>query len=154
YSITSPIFEKLLPWPLWDRGVFLIQREVGERIISGPGSKQFGILSLAVQVFAEVEKILRVPPGAFRPPPRVMSMVIRLRRKIRRPLADTDIPAFFDLAHAAFSHRRKTLANSLALFSEIPRPAVEKWLALQRINGQCRAETLAVADYVRLSVPW
>src|SRR4029077_14783678 len=117
YAITSPIFEKILVWPGWMTGVFLIQREVGERMRSAPGSRTFGILSLAVQLFADVDRICRVPPGSFQPPPRVDSMVLRLRRKHERLLADSEIPAFFDLAHAAFAHRRKTVANCLALYT-------------------------------------
>ncbi|HNI11599.1 MAG TPA: rRNA adenine dimethyltransferase family protein, partial [bacterium] len=110
YAITSPIFEKLLAWPHWDRGVFLIQREVAERMASAPGSKQFGILSLAVQLFADAEKILVVKPGAFLPPPEVDSAVIRLRRKESTGLSAEETVAFFDFAHGAYAHRRKTLA--------------------------------------------
>jgi 16S rRNA (adenine1518-N6/adenine1519-N6)-dimethyltransferase len=154
YAITSPIFEKILAWPGWLTGVFLIQKEVGERMRSHPGSKTFGILSLAVQVFAEVESIASVPPGAFTPPPRVHSMVIRLRRKRVLPLPEASLPDFFDLAHAAFSHRRKTLANSLAFFSKIPKKKVEAWLAQQQVNANARAETLGLDQYVKLTVPW
>lgn len=154
YSITSPIFEKLLAWPGWQTGVFLIQKEVAERIRSGPGSRTFGVLSLAVQLFAEVEWILAVKPGAFVPPPQVHSAVIRLRKKAALPLAETLIPAFFDLVHAAFSHRRKTLANSLALFSALPKKKVEEWLTAQSVRGEVRAESLPLAEYVRLASPW
>jgi 16S rRNA (adenine1518-N6/adenine1519-N6)-dimethyltransferase len=154
YSITAPIFEKLLAWPGWETGVFLIQREVGERIRAQAGSRTFGILSLAVQLFADVELIAQVKPGAFVPPPKVTSVVIRLRRKPALPLAAETMPAFFDLAHAAFSHRRKTLANSLALFSGIDKKKIETWLASQRIAATARAESLALAEYLRLSDPW
>ncbi|OGR89596.1 MAG: ribosomal RNA small subunit methyltransferase A [Elusimicrobia bacterium RIFCSPLOWO2_01_FULL_59_12] len=154
YSITSPIFEKLLAWPGWDTGVFLIQREVADRMRSGPGSKTFGVLSLAVQLFAEVDLIAPVKPGAFAPPPRVHSAVIRLRRKPARPLPDREIPAFFDLAHAAFSHRRKTLANSLSLFAETPKKNVAAWLDRCGVRAGARAESLGLPDYVRLANPW
>ena len=87
YSITSPIFEKLMTWTAWDIGVFLIQREVAERIASQPGSRVYGILSLAVQIFADVEILLQVKPGAFNPPPKVTSSVIRLRRKKQAPIS-------------------------------------------------------------------
>jgi 16S rRNA (adenine1518-N6/adenine1519-N6)-dimethyltransferase len=95
YSITAPIFEKILAWPGWRTGVFLIQREVGERMKSGPGSKVFGVLSLAVQLFADVESICLVKPGAFVPPPEVTSIVVRLRRRATLPIAEEDVPAFF-----------------------------------------------------------
>src|SRR5258706_8967538 len=77
YSITSPLFEKLMPWTGWDGGVFLIQREVAERIAGHPGSGRYGILTLAVQLFAEVEIIATVKPESFAPPPFVTSSVIR-----------------------------------------------------------------------------
>jgi 16S rRNA (adenine1518-N6/adenine1519-N6)-dimethyltransferase len=154
YSITAPIFEKLLAWPGWDTGVFLIQKEVGDRMRSGPGSKTFGVLSLAVQLFAEVEAVAKVPPGAFTPPPQVHSMVVRLRRKRALPLPEASLPDFFDLAHAAFSHRRKTLANSLSLFSGIPKKNVEAWLAGRRVAAGARAESLGLEQYVDLTVPW
>jgi len=154
YSITSPIFEKLLPWTGWQTGVFLVQQEVAERMKSPSGLRSFGILSLAVQLFAEVEALLTVKPGAFIPPPRVTSTVIRLRRKPAADLPPEWIPAFFDLAHGAFAHRRKTLANSLAFFSRRPKKEVEKWLEAERIEPIRRAETLALADYVRMAHPW
>ena len=154
YSITSPIFEKILAWPRWRTGVFLIQREVGERIRSAPGSKVFGVLSLAVQLFAETEMIMLVKPGAFVPPPEVMSMVIRLRRRAALPIPETDVPAFFDLAHAAFSHRRKTLVNTLSLFADVPKKKVDAWLVSQRVAPSARAESLGLEEYARLAHPW
>jgi len=94
------------------------------------------------------------PPGAFQPPPRVESMVIRLRRKRDRLLPDSEIPAFFDLAHAAFAHRRKTLANSLALYATAPKARVAAWLLDQKVHGGQRAESLSLQDYVNLAVAW
>jgi 16S rRNA (adenine1518-N6/adenine1519-N6)-dimethyltransferase len=154
YSITSPIFEKILAWPGWQTGVFLIQREVGDRMRSGPGSKVYGVLSLAIQLFADVEAIATVKPGAFVPPPNVTSLIVRLRRRLQPALPEPEIPAFFDLVHAAFSHRRKTLANSLALFADCPKKKVEAWLLHQRVSAQARAETLELADYARMAAAW
>jgi len=154
YSITSPIFEKILVWPGWQIGVFLIQREVAERIIAREGSRDFGILTLAVQLFADAEPICQVKPGAFSPPPRVSSSVLRLRRKRQPLVSHEEVAAFFDLAHGAFAHRRKTIANSLAFHTGKHRMEVEKWLAHHRINPGCRAETIALADYARLAGPW
>lgn len=154
YSITSPIFEKLMPWPGWGVAVFLIQREVAERIKSQPGSRTYGILTLAVQLFAEVESVLQVKPGAFAPPPDVLSSVIRLRRKETPLLPQAFVPDFFDLAHGAFAHRRKTVANSLALFTRLRREEIEKWLARHEVDPRARAETLGLQDYARLAIPW
>jgi 16S rRNA (adenine1518-N6/adenine1519-N6)-dimethyltransferase len=154
YSITSPIFEKLMAWPGWDLGVFLIQREVAERIASPAGSRAYGILTLAVQLFAEVEIILQVPPGAFSPPPKVSSTVVRLRRKKIPEVPPEHIQDFFDLAHGAFAHRRKTIANSLALFTGQKRANIENWLCQQKISAGARAETIALKEYAQLAVAW
>jgi len=154
YSITSPIFEKLMSWPGWETAVFLIQREVAVRITARPGSRDYGILTLAVQLFAEPEMILQLKPGAFIPPPKVNSSVIRLRRKEHPLLAQDVIPDFFDLVHGAFAHRRKTIANSLALHAQAARSEVEKWLARYEISPECRAETVALQDYAKLSAAW
>jgi 16S rRNA (adenine1518-N6/adenine1519-N6)-dimethyltransferase len=154
YSITSPIFEKLMAWTGWDLGVFLIQREVAERIASLPGSRAYGILSLAVQIFADVETVLQVKPGAFNPPPKVSSTVIRLRRKKTPVVPPEQIDDFFDLVHGAFAHRRKTIANSLAFHSQIPRAEVEKWLLRHNAEPAARAETIGLGEYAKLSVAW
>jgi len=154
YSITSPIFEKLMAWPGWEAGVFLIQREVAERIAAHPGSRAYGILTLAVQLFAAVETILQVPPGAFAPPPKVFSTVIRLRRKKTSELAPEVTDDFFDLVHGAFAHRRKTIANSLAFFSGIERAKIGAWLNRHKISPAARAETVPLEEYLQLAAPW
>lgn len=154
YAVTSPIFEKLLAWPGWDIGVFMVQKEVADRAKSGPGSRAFGILSLAIQLFADVEGVCDVPPEAFAPPPNVMSAVIRLRRKQSAALPAEAVSDFFDLAHAAFAHRRKTLANSLAMHSGKEKKWVERWLQKEGVEPLARAESLGLADYVRLASSW
>ncbi len=154
YSITSPIFEKIMSWSKWDVAIFLIQKEVAERIASRPGSKVFGVLSLAVQLFAEAEILFDVAPESFNPPPRVTSTVIRLRRKQSPDLSAEKIPFFFDLVHGAFAHRRKTIANSLALHSGIARVEVEKWLLKNNAVPSARAEILGLAEYARLADAW
>lgn len=154
YAITSPIFEKLMPWPGWDVAVFLVQREVAERICSDAGSKAYGLLTLAVQLYAETELIMCVSPGAFIPPPDVQSAVLRLRRKPSLNKPPDWIFNFFDLARGAFAHRRKTIANSLAFYTGVARKDVETWLAEERVAPSARAESLTLADYARLSAPW
>jgi 16S rRNA (adenine1518-N6/adenine1519-N6)-dimethyltransferase len=154
YSITSPIFEKFMAWPGWDTAIFLIQREVAARIASAPGSREYGILTLAVQLFAEPETILQVKPGAFHPPPKVSSCVIRLRRKVHPLLLPEATPDFFDLAHGAFAHRRKTIANSLALHAKRNHREVEKWLEAHDVRPSLRAESIPLADYAKLAGAW
>jgi len=154
YSITSPIFETLMVWPAWDTGVFLIQREVAERICADAGSKAFGILSLAVQIFATAEKMLLVKPGAFAPPPRVDSCVIRLRRRPVPLLDPALLPHFFELVKGSFAHRRKTAVNSLFLETGIAKNRIEKWFDTQEMKPDARAEAIPLQDYIRLTAPW
>jgi len=148
YSITAPIFEKLLVWPAWDIGVFLIQKEVAERIRAESGSKAYGILSLAVQLYATAEEILTVGPEAFTPPPEVYSSVIRLRRRAVPLLPPTEAASFFDLVRASFAHRRKTILNSLVLHTGIDKNKLAKWLQAQSIEIEARAEVISLETYV------
>lgn len=154
YSITSPIFEKLLAWTGWTTGVFLVQREVADRMRSAPGSRVYGVLSLAVQVFASVEQVLSVPPGAFSPPPDVVSSVIRVTRKPNPEVPTERIADFFDLVRGAFAHRRKTLLNSLSMHTERPKSELEQWIHAQGVSPGIRAETLGLPEYVRMAESW
>lgn len=113
YYITSPIVERTLALgPLLAGAVFLVQREVAERMAARPGSRDYGFLSVNVQAFAQPEILERVPPEAFRPPPKVESAVIRLLPRPHPAIADP--PAFLAFASAAFRQKRKTLRNNLS----------------------------------------
>jgi 16S rRNA (adenine1518-N6/adenine1519-N6)-dimethyltransferase len=111
YYITSPIIEKALSLgPNLLRAVFLMQREVADRLIAQPGSRDYGYLSVCTQVACRVEKLFVVKPNAFRPPPKVDSAVVRLT-----PHAEPLAPAgFLKFISACFQHKRKTLRNNLA----------------------------------------
>lgn len=113
YYITSPIINQVLALgPLLLHAVFLVQREVAERIVAGPGSRDYGFLSLNVQTFAEPKIVVNVPPEAFRPPPKVDSAVVELIP--RRHPAIADPASFLAFASAAFKQKRKTLRNNIA----------------------------------------
>ncbi len=119
YNISSQILFKVLEWrehvPVM---IGMFQKEVAERIVSKPGSKVYGILSVLVQVFYEVEYLFNVPPESFNPPPKVMSGVIRLRRK-ENPVPIKSERDLFVLVKAAFNQRRKMLRNAVkAQFDE------------------------------------
>jgi 16S rRNA (adenine1518-N6/adenine1519-N6)-dimethyltransferase len=114
YYAATPIIERALHCPAMTRGVFLIQKEVAERLSASPGSRDYGYLSIAVQVRARVELLFRVAPSAFRPPPKVESAVVRLTPQSRAAeLQVDDLPAFLDFAGACFHQKRKTLRNNL-----------------------------------------
>ena len=112
YYITSPIIEKVLGLGRQvNRAVFLVQKEVAERITTGPGSRDYGYLSVATQFYAEARLLFTVPPGAFRPPPKVDSAVISLTPRLELAVADPH--AFLRFAGHCFRQKRKTLRNNL-----------------------------------------
>lgn len=142
YNISSQILFKVLgARSQVDEVVGMFQKEVADRIISPPGSKKYGILSVLVQAFYRVENLFAVSEGSFFPPPRVKSAVIRLRRNDVKQL-DCDESLFFDLVKTAFNQRRKTLRNALKKFT----------LSQSEIAGLLdkRAEQLEVADFITL----
>jgi 16S rRNA (adenine1518-N6/adenine1519-N6)-dimethyltransferase len=111
YSVAATVVLRTIDeLPNLNSWVVMVQREVGERLAAAPGSSSYGVPSVLAQLACEVRVLRRVSPSVFRPAPRVASVLVGLRR--RAPAAD---PALRDLVHAAFAHRRKALAGSLAL---------------------------------------
>jgi 16S rRNA (adenine1518-N6/adenine1519-N6)-dimethyltransferase len=112
YYITSPILEKVAPLDL-PRAVFLIQKEVGERLVAQPGQRDYGFLTVSVALHADVRLRFEVKPSAFHPPPKVDSAVISLEPR-RRGLGIADDRAFLEFIGRCFRHKRKTIRNNLA----------------------------------------
>ena len=113
YYITTPIIFKALDPPMPRRAVFLVQREVAERMSAAAASESYGALSVNVGAVAEVEKVLDVPASAFRPPPKVESAVVRITPKGRPLVSPESLPAFRAFVQAAFGHRRKQMLRVL-----------------------------------------
>ncbi len=110
YYITSPILDRIFAARTALReAVLLVQREVAERLVADPGSRDYGLLSVRTQVYADAKYLFKVPPGAFSPPPKVESAVVRL---VMRDAID-DQEKFLEFAARCFSHKRKTLRNNL-----------------------------------------
>ena len=149
YYITTPIIELALrerPGLI----VLLVQEEVADRIVSAPGSKAFGALSVGAQVEAHVEKLFTVKAGSFTPPPKVTSAVIRLR-PLQQPLvAPSDIPAFRAFVASCFSMRRKQLLHILRSITGRSAEAVAAALATLGLESRARPETLAPERFVAL----
>lgn len=142
YNISSPFFFLLLEQLDWVKtGVFMIQKEVAQRICAGPGSKTYGVLSVLLGAYFEREYLFSVAPGSFRPPPKVMSGVIRLQKRAELP--DVSFAALRQVVKAAFGQRRKTLRNALKSLSFSPAPP-EAWLSL-------RAEQLDTEAFISLA---
>jgi len=154
YNITGPILEKLLgtiSQPTakpFDSIVLLVQKEVAQRLYAKPGSKAFGALSVRVQYLAECELICIVPAGAFHPPPKVDSAVVRLRPRMTEPPAD-DPKHLETLLKLGFAEKRKMLRNNLKGIVE--RDRLTQLLEQLEVNPQARAEDLSVAQWVALS---
>lgn len=118
----------------------MLQKEVAQRIASPPGNKDYGILSVLLQAFYDIDYLVSVPPGAFDPPPKVQSGVIRLRRNATANL-DCNEKLFFRVVKTAFNQRRKTLRNALKPIGDFTdHPLLTK-----------RAEQLSVSDFVILT---
>jgi 16S rRNA (adenine1518-N6/adenine1519-N6)-dimethyltransferase len=149
YSAAAAIVQKVLAWPGWDRAVFMVQKEVADRMRAVPGGKSWGLLALSVQSRASVRRLFDVPPGAFRPAPTIVSTVLELNRLSSPRVKDID--SFFKVAHAAFGQRRKTLSNSLCHGLQRERHDVDAVLNELKIDPKRRAETLTIEEYDQLS---
>jgi 16S rRNA (adenine1518-N6/adenine1519-N6)-dimethyltransferase len=142
YYIATPLISRYVRMPgLLEHGVFLIQKEVAERITARPGGREYGYLSVECQFFAQAEYLFSVPPGAFQPPPKVDSAVIRLTPRTTLPADDPE--GFRAFASLCFRQKRKTLRNNLA--GAYPAAAYESRPEISR-----RAEQLSVAEFVEL----
>lgn len=155
YQITSPLIMKLLEEQVpFESMALMMQREVGVRLRSGPGSKQNGSITIKVQFYTEVEAVMDVPPSSFVPPPKVESEVVLFRRKeIPADIArdKNGRPAFFRLVDAAFMHRRKTIPNSLVAAGFCTtREQAEQALAGVDLLPTARAEQLGLEQYLAL----
>ena len=154
YNITGPIIEKLLgkiaaPAPQqYESIVLLVQKEVGERLVAVPGSKAYGALSIRVQYLASCELICDVPARSFYPPPKVDSVVIRLRpRAVDNPANNPR--QLESLIKLGFASRRKMLRNNLKSLISID--DLNTVLEKLNLNPQCRAEDLSLENWVLLS---
>jgi len=150
YSITSPLIEKALTPPLPERIVFLVQREVAERIAAAPGRKAYGALSVGVQAACRVELLFRVGAGAFRPRPRVDSALLRLTPLAQPLIAPQEGAVFRRFVTTCFSRRRKQLRNVLVAAAGRPVEEVKAGLAALGLDPVARPETLPPAQFVRL----
>ncbi len=150
YNITSPLLDKALTPPLPARIVFLVQAEVADRIAAPPGSKTYGGLSVGVQAVCRVERLFTVRAGAFTPPPKVTSAVVRLTPLGQPLVAPQEIAAFRAFVTACFTRRRKQLRNVVMAATGRSAAVVAAGLAALGLDPVVRPETLAPEVFVRL----
>ncbi|WP_028400980.1 16S rRNA (adenine(1518)-N(6)/adenine(1519)-N(6))-dimethyltransferase RsmA [Ectobacillus panaciterrae] len=155
YYVTTPILFKLLEEDLPIRGVVvMMQKEVADRIAAGPGTKDYGSLSIAIQYYTEAETVMTVPRTVFVPQPNVDSAVIRLMKRPKPLVEVKDEEFFFAVVRASFAQRRKTLMNNLSNnLAGIPKDKamLEKILLEIGIDPKRRGETLTIEEFARLS---
>ena len=154
YYITTPIimglFESHVPI---DSITIMVQKEVAERMQEGPGSKEYGALSLAVQYYAKPDIVANVPPNCFMPRPNVGSAVIRLTRHEKPPVEVEDEKLMFRIIRASFNQRRKTLANGLNNSPEIhlPKEVIQESIVSLGVPENIRGEALSLEQFAELS---
>ena len=154
YYITTPIimglFESQVPI---DNITVMVQKEVAERMQAGPGTKNYGALSLAVQYYAEPYIVANVPPNCFIPRPSVGSAVIRLTRHGKKPVEVKDEKLMFALIRASFNQRRKTLQNSLNNSAELSFSKEEIGEAIEKmgLSPSVRGEALTLEQFAKLA---
>lgn len=154
YNISSPILFKVLDLAAGTGGVLdatlMLQKEVADRLVARPGTGEYGVLTVLTAFHADVSRVLALPPGAFRPPPKVHSAVVRL---VFRPptfkVANTAV--FVRLVRSVFTQRRKTLGNALKGFATAAGYPASDMLRVAGIDPQRRPETLAPAEFAALA---
>lgn len=156
YYVSTPIIQRLLAQRhCLSELTVMLQREVVERMTATPGGKEYGFLSVLVQFYCEAITLFEVPPGAFRPAPKVWSSVVRLRVRAKPLVAARDEELLVELVKALFAQRRKTIFNNLRAARVRLGLTDEKMLgsllAAARLDPQRRAETLTVAEAVALA---
>ena len=154
YYITSDILLRLFDYSKhFETIVILVQREVADRIAAGPGSRDYGLLSATAQLYANVEKLFTLPPGAFTPPPKVHSTALRLTIASRQRELGLDgdgrlQDGFIDFLKLSFGQKRKTLWNNLK--SNYPETDLRAALAEAKVKPSARAETLSLEESAAL----
>ena len=154
YYITTPIimglFESHVPI---DSITIMVQKEVADRMQEGPGSKEYGALSLAVQYYAHPEIVVNVPPSCFMPQPKVGSAVIRLTRHAKPPVNVENEKLMFQIIRASFNQRRKTLANGLNNFPglSLSKETIQQCIEELGVPATIRGEALSLEQFAQLS---
>jgi 16S rRNA (adenine1518-N6/adenine1519-N6)-dimethyltransferase len=154
YNVSSPILFALLAaagqGEVFSDATLMLQKEVADRLVARPGRKEYGALAIQVALGADVEHLLTLPPGAFRPPPKVTSAVVRLR--FHPPAVDVgDSRVFERIVRGMFMQRRKTVANALKPVADSLGRSSAELLARAQVDGGLRPEALTLADIARIS---
>lgn len=147
YNISTPLmFHLCQSRRVISDMVFMLQKEVVDRMVAKPGNKTYGRLSVMIQYYCQVQALFDIGPKAFSPPPKVDSSVVQMIPYQQSPYPEVDEGRFTDIVRAAFNHRRKTLSNCLKGL------LTAEQIAAAGIEPSIRAENLSVAEFVQLSL--
>lgn len=150
YYITTPILFHALRPPRPTRAVYLVQKEVADRLAASPGTKAYGALTVNVGALASVETLFRVPSGAFSPPPSVDSAVVRVTPRAEPAIAPADEERFRVLVQQAFGMRRKQMRRVVRSLLSVSVSRAEELLAAAAIEPEVRPETLTPEQFAAL----
>ena len=149
YYVTSQILFKLFEErECIEKFTIMIQKEVAQRLLAKPGTKEYGNLTVAMNFYCEIEDYFYVSKNVFYPKPEVDSAVLRARFKIEKP--NIDEKKFFKIVHACFSTRRKTILNALSNHFDIGKDKLKRIINMAEVDENLRAEDLSLDDYIRL----
>ena len=148
YNVGTPILRRVIADPHCRRAVFMLQKEVADRVVAKPGSDAYGYLTLYVEAFASAKSIMTLEPKSFYPPPKVRSAVVVLDP--RDPGLASPREELLDLVSASFRMRRKKLVNNLTGWRDLTREQVLGSMERAGVHLDARAETLSLADFDRL----
>ena len=152
YSISTPVLFRLFDWRAhFSSLVLMVQKEVADRMTSGPGTKAYGTLSVWCQVHGRIVEKLAVSPEAFFPKPKVRSTILKIDLYPEPLIAPKELPLLRGLVRSAFGQRRKTLGNALVNWLQRDRHEIESFLRSRGIDPVRRGETLSVEEFLALS---
>lgn len=149
YNVGTPILRRVIAAPNCRRAVFMLQKEVVDRIVAKPGTEAYGYLTLYIQAFATAKTLMTLEPRSFHPPPKVRSAVVVLDP--RDPGLTSPREDVLDLVSASFRMRRKKLVNNLIGWRGLTRESALEVISRAEIDPDARAEVLSLADFDRLS---
>ena len=150
YNITTPILFHALRAPRPARAVYLVQREVAERVVAAPASEEYGALSVNVQALAHAELVFKVPAGAFSPPPKVESAVLRITPRADPVVTADEEEAYRTMVVAAFGLRRKQLRRVVRTIFSLGAEDAERVVAAASLDPEARPEVLGPSDFAAL----
>jgi 16S rRNA (adenine1518-N6/adenine1519-N6)-dimethyltransferase len=149
YNVGTAIVQKILPLPFWSSAVFMLQKEVAQRLCAASMSRDYSYISIFCSFYADCKILFDVSPRCFLPQPKVVSSVIRLVNKLPPNAPD---PLFFPFIKHCFSMRRKTILNCISSFKNIEKPAASLILQEAQINPMLRPEKLSINDWTALTL--